>query len=103
MPENVGDSTHLGHRPASRVALAKPVQSRYDADMRRRAFIGFLGGTAMAAPLAAHAQQPSIPVIGFLHNQTPEVLTERLRGLRQGLKDAGYVEGENVAIDYRWA
>ena len=49
------------------------------------------------------APQPAMPVIGFLHSQTPDALAERLRGLRRGLKDTGYVEGESVAIDYRWA
>jgi putative ABC transport system substrate-binding protein len=70
--------------------------------MRRREFISLLGGAA-ACPLAARAQQPAMPAIGFLVYQLPAAITDRLRGFRQGLKDTGYVEGENVAIVYRFA
>jgi putative ABC transport system substrate-binding protein len=69
----------------------------------RRKVLATLGGAAAAWPLAAQAQQPAMPVVGFVSPTSPEANVDRLRGFRQGLKEQGYVERENVGVEYRWA
>ena len=71
--------------------------------MRRRDFIKAIAGSAAAWPLSARAQQPGLPVVGFLHSTSAGPNTGAVSAFREGLKQAGYVEGQNVAIEFRWA
>jgi hypothetical protein len=71
--------------------------------MRRRKFITLLGGAAAGWPLAVRAQQPSMPMVGFMSTLSPENISGPVAGFHQGLREAGYREGQNLTIEYRWA
>src|SRR5260370_11150244 len=108
--------TRLGHLPSPNNPMAEAAcplpEGRFslvgwlpvslDWDMRRRSFL-VLGGAAAVWPLAARAQQPNVPVIGFMSTRSPEESEYLLEAFRQGLKEGGFVEGQNVAIEFRWA
>src|ERR1700732_3256982 len=99
-----GNGFDAGFDPLSKYPF-EPIQChllRSGADMRRREFITLVGGAA-TWPLAAHAQQPAMPVIGFLSSLAPNDLNLIVPAFREGLNGTGFVEGRNIAIEYRWA